>query len=111
MILIDFYTIKAKSLRETKKWITDNRLLMSLKGINVDQLKIDVKTDATETPIAKAKEAWYLEFSRGIDADVFLESSEAPFIEEVLSHERANEPQIQTMRFRSSYIKNPHVRY
>lgn len=69
------------------------------------------KQFASKTTIAKATNKWYLEFNRGIYADVFLESAEGPFIQEILSDELANDPLIKSMRFRSSNILNPHIRY
>ena len=96
-ILIDFYTINANSLRKKNK----------LRGIELYQSS----QIETEIPIGKARSEWYEEFGRGIDADVFLESSNVPFIEEVLPQDQANEFQIQSLRFRSSYIINPHIRF
>ena len=100
-ILIDFNTINANSLRKKHK----------LRGIGIG-IGIDQSSQIeTEIPIAKARAEWYEEFCRGIDADVMLESSAVPFIEEVLPHDRANELLIQSLRFRTDYIINPHIRF
>ena len=96
-ILIDFHTINANSLRKKNK----------LRGTELYQSS----QIETEIPISKAKTEWYEEFARGIYADVFLESTNVPFIEVVLPNDRANDFLIQSLRFRSSYIINPHIRF
>lgn len=87
-----------------------------IKGTEVTSIekatKQSRKAYADQTTIAKARESWYLEFDQGMNADVFLEPTNAKFIEKVLTPEElAKDPNIETMRFRSSEILNPHMRY
>lgn len=94
---------KMKRIRDNNSHLIANKL---------EELLSEKRSEyAAAIPIAKAKEAWYLEFVRGIDADVFLECAEGIFIEEFLSPELANDTNIQSMRFRSSDIIDPHLRY
>lgn len=94
------------------KWEAENiDLMVKDKTMYDEALNQKRKDYEFQTIFTKATNKWYLEFDQGIYADVFLESTEGPFIEEVLSDELANDSTIQSMRFRASEILNPYVRY
>lgn len=109
----DSFLIGAYPFPVCEKPLQISRILIHFHTINADSLRKKNKLSqiVNEIPIAKAISEWYEEFGRGIDADVFLESSTVPFIEEVIPHELANELLIQSLSFRSSYIINPHIRF
>lgn len=109
-ILVDFYTRDWKKVK--MKWEAENGYLMITNKQLYDQALDDKqKNFASKSFIAKATNKWYSEFDRGMHANVFLESLERPSIEEVLSEELANDLKIQSKRYRSSSIENPHIRY